>query len=120
MQKKPSAKQRRVWRTRAQLRKSQNGRLRLSVHRTGAHMYAQIIDDENGVTLAAASTIDKDLRSKLKKTANKDAAAAVGKLIGERAKKAGIKEVCFDRGGCVYHGRVQALADGAREAGLVF
>lgn len=120
MQKKPTAKQRRVWRTRAQLRKGQNGRVRLSVHRTGMHIYAQIIDDEKGLTLAAASTIDKDLRGKLKKTANAEAATAVGKLVGERAVKAGVKEVCFDRGGFAYHGRVKALADGAREAGLSF
>lgn len=120
MQKKPTSKQRRVWRTRAQMRRAQNGRLRLSVHRTGVHIYAQIIDDEKGQTLVAASTIDKDLRGKLKKTANTEAATEVGKLLGQRATKAGVKEVCFDRGGFAYHGRVKALADGAREAGLAF
>ena len=120
MQRKPTDKKRRVWRTRARIRKTQNGRARLSVHRTGMHIYAQIIDDTKGVTLVSASTIDKELKGKLKKTANIDAATKVGKLVGERALKAGVKEVIFDRGGFAYHGRVRALADGAREAGLNF
>ena len=120
MQRKATEKQKRVWRTRSRLRKVQNGRMRLSVHRTGMHMYAQVIDDKNGLTLASASTVDKELRGKIKKTANKDAASAVGKLVAERAVKAGVKDVIFDRGGFAYHGRVQVLADSAREAGLIF
>ncbi len=120
MMKKVDSKQRRVWRTRSKLKAVANGRPRLSVHRSTQHIYAQVIDDENGVTLASASTIDKDLKAKLKKTANKEAAEAVGKLVAERAKKAGVEEVIFDRGSFAFHGRVKALADGAREAGLSF
>jgi large subunit ribosomal protein L18 len=93
-------------------------RPRLSVHRTNKQIYAQIIDDVKGVTLAAASSVEKD--ASLKNGGNKDAAAKVGKLVAERAKKAGVKKVQFDRGAFVYHGRVKALADGAREAGLEF
>ena len=93
-------------------------RPRLSVHRTNKQIYAQIIDDVKGVTLAAASSVDKD--AGLKNGGNKDAAVAVGKLIAARAKKAGVSKVQFDRGSFVYHGRVQALAEGAREAGLDF
>ena len=81
---------------------------------------AQIIDDVNGVTLASASTIDKELKESIKYGGNKEAAAKVGKAIGEKAVKAGIKEVCFDRGGYLFHGRVKELADAAREAGLDF
>ena len=91
-------------------------RPRLSVHRTNKQIYAQIIDDVKGVTLAAASSVDKD--AGVKNGGNKDAAVAVGKLIAARAKKAGVEKVQFDRGSFVYHGRVQALAEGAREAGL--
>lgn len=112
--------ERRRQRNRYQLRLKSAGRPRLSVFRSSKHMYAQIIDDANGVTLAAASTIDKDLRGTLAKGADKAAAAEVGKLIAERAKAAGVTEVVFDRGGYKYHGRVQALADAAREAGLSF
>ena len=93
-------------------------RPRLSVHRTNKQIYAQIIDDVKGVTLAAASSVDKD--AGVKNGGNKDAAVAVGKLIAARAKKAGVSKVQFDRGSFVYHGRVQALAEGAREAGLDF
>jgi large subunit ribosomal protein L18 len=93
-------------------------RPRLSVHRTNKAIYAQIIDDVKGVTLAAASSVDKD--AGLKNGGNKDAATAVGKLVAERAKKAGVSKVQFDRGAFVYHGRVKALAEGAREAGLEF
>ena len=93
---------------------------RLSVHRSNNQIYAQVIDDVNGVTLAAASTIDKDLKSSLKTGATIDSAAKVGKLVGERAKKAGVTKVMFDRGAFLYHGRIKALADGAREAGLEF
>jgi len=111
---------RRRQRTRHQLKLRNSGRLRLSVHRTGKNIYAQVIDDVKGVTLAAASTQDKDLKGALKSGANIEAAAAVGKLIAERAKKAGVSEVIFDRGGYIYHGRIKALADGAREGGLSF
>ncbi len=93
-------------------------RPRLSVHRTEKQIYCQVIDDVKGVTLAAASSLDKDLG--LKNGGNTEAAAKVGKLVAERAKKAGISAVQFDRGQFVYHGRVKALADGAREGGLEF
>jgi len=109
---------RRRQRTRAAIRKNSAGRPRLSVHRTRTHMYAQIIDDKSGVTVAAASTLDKGLKGSY--GGNSDAAANVGKLIAERAKAAGITQVVFDRGGFLYHGRVKALADAAREAGLDF
>ncbi|MCR5651135.1 MAG: 50S ribosomal protein L18 [Lachnospiraceae bacterium] len=95
-------------------------RPRLSVFRSNSHMYAQIIDDTKGHTLAAASTNEKDVKAALKNTDDTEAAAYVGKLIGERAAQKGIKSVVFDRGGFVYHGKVQALADAAREAGLEF
>ncbi|ODN30355.1 50S ribosomal protein L18 [Fervidobacterium thailandense] len=95
-------------------------RPRLSVFRSEKHIYAQIIDDTKGITLAAASTTEKALREKLQKTWNIEAAKEVGKLIAERALAKGIKEVVFDRGGFKYHGRVKALADAAREAGLKF
>jgi large subunit ribosomal protein L18 len=94
--------------------------VRLSVFRSSKHNSAQVIDDERGVTMAAASTLDKSLRDALKTGADKDAAAAVGKLLAERATAAGVKEVVFDRGGYLYHGRVQALADAARDGGLAF
>ena len=97
-----------------------NGRPRLSVHRSSEHIYAQVIDDAKGVTLAAASTLEKSLKGSLKTGANKDAAAAVGKLVAERAIKAGVKDVIFDRGAFLYHGRVKALAEAAREGGLNF
>ena len=94
------------------------GRPRLSVHRSSQHIYAQIIDDTNGVTLAAASTLEKDVRSSTGATT--DAALAVGKRLAERAKAAGVSAVVFDRGGFLFHGRVKALADGARDGGLEF
>lgn len=93
-------------------------RPRLSVHRTNKAIYAQIIDDVKGVTLAAACSADKD--AGLKNGGNKDAATKVGKLVAERAKKAGVKKVQFDRGAFLYHGRIKALAESAREAGLEF
>ena len=96
------------------------GRPRLSVFRSGRHIYAQIIDDRKGVTVAAASTVEKDARARLKYGANVAAAGEVGKLIAERALKAGVKEVVFDRGGYRYHGRIKALADAARAGGLSF
>jgi len=120
--KKPTSKQRRQWRVRKVIKKAseKNLRPRLSVHRSGQHIYAQIIDDVKGVTLAAASTVDTDLRKALKNTSDKSAAEAVGKLVAERAKKAGVEQVAFDRGAYAYHGRVKALAEAARAAGLSF
>jgi large subunit ribosomal protein L18 len=112
--------QRRAQRVRRQLKKVASGRPRLSVHRSSKHIYAQIIDDAEGRTLAAASTIDGDLKTSLKTGADSAAATAVGKLIAERAVKAGVKEVVFDRGAYIYHGRVKALAEAAREGGLSF
>ena len=95
-------------------------RPRLSVFRSGLNIYAQVIDDKAGRTVAAASSIEKDVKAKLKTGADKNAATEVGKAIAERAIKAGVKEVMFDRGGYRFHGRVKALADAAREAGLNF
>ncbi len=115
--------QRRALRTRTKVKTAaiRNGRPRLSVYRSNNHISAQIIDDAKHVTLASASTIDTDLKGKLKtKTGNADAATEVGKLLATRAKKAGVKEVIFDRGSYVYHGRIKALADAAREGGLEF
>ncbi len=112
--------ERRKRRTRASLAKKSGGRVRLSVFRSSKHIYVQLIDDAQGKTLASASTIEADLKGSLKTGADVAAAAAVGKLIAERAKAAGITEVVFDRGGYIYHGRVKALADAAREGGLSF
>ncbi len=112
--------ERRKQRARAQIAKKSAGRPRLSVFRSGKYIYAQVIDDLKGHTVAAASSLEKDLKSKLKSRSDSAAAAEVGKLIAERAVKAGIKDVVFDRGGYRYHGRVKALADAAREAGLAF
>ena len=111
---------RRRQRLRFQLRRKSNGRPRLSVFRSGKHIYAQVIDDGAGRTVAAASSLDKMLREALKTGADKSAAAAVGKLVAERAIAAGVAEVVFDRGSYLYHGRVKALADAAREGGLQF
>jgi large subunit ribosomal protein L18 len=111
---------RRAARVRRALRKVANGRPRLSVYRSSEHIYAQVIDDAEGRTLAAASTLEKDLRASLKTGADKAAAEAVGKLVAERAKAAGVSQVIFDRGGYLFHGRVKALADAAREGGLDF
>lgn len=122
-----TAAQRRNFRTRNKIRRVnidrrgvRETRPRLSVYRSGRQIYAQVIDDLRGVTLAAASTLDAGLKEKLKNGGTADAAAEVGKLVAERAKKAGVKKVVFDRGRYVYHGRVKALADGAREGGLDF
>ena len=112
--------ERRRTRTRARLRKLGRARPRLSVFRSGKNIYAQIIDDEKGATLVAASTLDKALKVLLKSGADTEAARQVGRLIAERAGAAGIAEVVFDRGGYLYHGRVKALAEAAREGGLVF
>ena len=111
---------RRAARVRKALKARAGGRHRLSVFRSSKNIYAQVIDDREGHTLAAASTLDKDLRGSLKTGADKDAATAVGKLVAERAKKAGVTSVIFDRGPYLYHGRVKALADAAREGGLEF
>ena len=112
--------ERRKRRSRVRLAKKAGGRLRLSVHRSSKNIYAQIIDDAKGVTLAAASSLDKDLESQIKKGSDVEAAKAVGKLIAARAAAQGVKEVAFDRGAYLYHGRVKALADAAREGGLAF
>ena len=109
---------RRRLRVRNRLKKVSTGRPRLSVYRSGRNIYAQVIDDTQGRTVAAASTLDKDLG--LRGKSSVDTAAKVGALVAERAKKAGIEEVLFDRAGYLYHGRVKALADAAREAGLKF
>ena len=111
---------RRQGRVRGALRHAAGERKRLSVYRSSKHIYAQVIDDEAGTTLVAASSIEKTSRESLKTGASVDAAKAVGKLIAERAQEKGIKDVVFDRGGYLYHGRVKALADAAREAGLNF
>jgi large subunit ribosomal protein L18 len=106
-------------RVRTALRAKGNLRPRLSIHRSGRHIYAQVIDDEQGRTVAAASTLDKGVKDAAK-GATKDAAAAVGKRVAERASAAGVTKVVFDRGGFLFHGRVKALADAAREGGLEF
>ena len=111
---------RRAQRNRAKLRKSAEGKVRLSVARSGKNISAQIIDDEKGITIASASTLEADVRKGLKSTSTIEAATKVGKAVAERAKKAGIEDVVFDRGGYVFHGRVKALADAAREGGLKF
>jgi large subunit ribosomal protein L18 len=110
--------ERRRRRVRTALRDVSSAKPRLSVHRSGRHIYAQVIDDSAGKTLAAASTLDKDVKAK--SAATREGAAAVGKAIAEKAKKAGISAVVFDRGGFLFHGRVKALADAAREGGLEF
>lgn len=127
MTEKLTSAQRRTYRTRNKIRKvnidrnpNRDVRARLSVFRSGKQIYAQIIDDLKGVTIAAASSLDKDLKEKLKSGSTVDAAAQVGKLVASRAKKAGVEKVVFDRGRFIYHGRVKALAEGAREAGLQF
>ncbi len=115
---KTTAFERRRQRVRTGLRTKASGRPRLSIHRSGRHIYAQVIDDAAGKTVAAASTVEKDARKS--SGANLGAAAAVGKAVAERAKKAGVSKVVFDRGGFLFHGRVKALADAAREGGLEF
>jgi large subunit ribosomal protein L18 len=113
-------RQRRRARLRFQLKVKGAGRPRLSVFRSGRHIYAQIIDDVAGRTLAAASTLEKDVRGTIKTGADKNAATTVGKLVAERAIAAGVSAVVFDRGPFLYHGRVKALAEAAREGGLAF
>jgi len=112
--------ERRKARIRRRLKAVANGRPRLSVFRSSQNIYAQVIDDAAGTTLVAASTLEKGVKGSLKTGADKAAAAAVGKLVAERALAKGIKDVVFDRGSYLYHGRVKALADAAREGGLNF
>jgi large subunit ribosomal protein L18 len=114
--------QRRKYRVRNRIRATalKQGKPRLSVHRTGQHMHVQLIDDAQGKTLASASTMDADIKKGLKSTSNVDAATAVGKAIAEKAKAAKVKTVIFDRGQFLYHGRVKAVAEAAREGGLEF
>ncbi|MFG1357851.1 50S ribosomal protein L18 [Xanthobacter pseudotagetidis] len=114
------AQERRKAKVRRALRVAANGRPRLSVHRTSQHIYAQIIDDAKGETVVSASSLEKDLRASLKTGADTDAAKTIGKLVAERALAKGVSEVVFDRGAYIYHGRVKALAEGAREGGLQF
>jgi large subunit ribosomal protein L18 len=114
------ALERRKARVRRALRTAANGRPRLSVFRSSKHIYAQLIDDAKGETIAAASSIEKELRGSLKTGADVEAATAIGKLLAERAIAKGVKDVLFDRGGYLFHGRVKALADAAREGGLNF
>ena len=115
---KKTARIRRATKARAHIRRL--GVPRLTVHRSGRHIYAQIIGEDGGTVLAAASTLQKDVRKGLKGTSNKEAAVAVGKAVAEKAVAAGIKNVAFDRSGFKYHGRVKELADAAREGGLKF
>src|SRR5262249_8670449 len=111
---------RRTEKVRLRVRRAAGSRPRLSVFRSSKHIYAQLIDDNQGQTLVSASSLEKETRGTLKTGANVEAARAVGKRVAERAAAKGIKEVVFDRGGYLYHGRVKALADAAREAGLNF
>ncbi|HEY7385373.1 MAG TPA: 50S ribosomal protein L18 [Beijerinckiaceae bacterium] len=120
MTKKLTVLERRKARVRRALKAAANGRPRLSVFRSSKQIYAQVIDDARGRTIAAASSLEKDARGKLKTGANVEAAAEVGRLIAQRAVEAGVKDVVFDRGSYLYHGRVKALADAAREGGLNF
>ncbi len=112
--------ERRKRRNRYNLKKRANGAIRLSVFRSNKHIHAQLIDDATSQTLAAASTLDKELQGKVKATSGSDAAKAVGELIAKRAKAKKVTNVVFDRGAYLYHGRVKTLADAAREAGLQF
>lgn len=120
MASKQSSGQKRKYRVRAKLRRPANDRPRLSIFRSSKHIYAQVINDLEGKTVVAASSLEKEARGKTGFGSDKEAAARIGKLIAERATKAGIKDVVFDRGGYLYHGRVKALGDAAREAGLNF
>jgi len=118
MDKKKEARLRRARKARMHIRRL--GVPRLTVHRSGQHIYAQVISAEGGKVIAAASTVQKEVGGKLKSTNNKEAAAAVGKAVAEKAVEAGIKSVAFDRSGFRYHGRIKVLADAAREVGLSF
>jgi large subunit ribosomal protein L18 len=118
MDKKKASRLRRARKARAHIRRL--GKPRLTVYRSGQHIYAQVINSDDGNVLAAASTLQSEVREGLKSTSNKEAAAAVGKFVAERAVDAGVKEVAFDRSGYQYHGRIKELADAAREVGLKF
>jgi len=120
MSRKLEALDRRKARVRRAIKAAANGRPRLSVFRSSKQIYAQVIDDVNGHTLASASTVEKSLKGDLKTGADVAAATAVGKLVAERAKAAGVTKVIFDRSGYIYHGRVKAVAEAAREGGLEF
>ena len=120
MAEKKGAEDRRKARVRRAIKKAANGRPRLSVFRSSKQIYALVIDDVRGHTVASASTLEADLKGKLKTGATVDAAKEVGKLVAERAVAAGVKQVIFDRSGYLYRGRVKALADAAREGGLDF
>jgi large subunit ribosomal protein L18 len=111
---------RRTAKVRRNVRRAAGDRARLSVFRSSKHIYAQVIDDKKGETLVSASSLEKDMRGSAKTGANIEAAKAVGKLVAERATAAGVKDVVFDRGGYLFHGRIKALADAAREGGLNF
>ncbi len=115
-----SPTERRKSRVRRAVKAAANGRMRLTVHRSSKHIYAQVIDDTKGVTLASASSLEKTQRETGKTGADIEAAKVVGKLVAERASEKGVKNVVFDRGGYMYHGRIKALADAAREGGLSF
>lgn len=118
MKDRKTSRKRRLLRTRMHIKRLKA--VRLNIHRTPRHIYAQVVAAEGGAVLAAASSLDKDLKAKLKTTGNIDAAKAVGELIAQRALEAGVKQVAFDRSGFKYHGRVKALADAAREGGIEF
>jgi large subunit ribosomal protein L18 len=120
MDKAKALQSRRKQRVRSRIRRRKNDRPRLSVFRSGKNIYAQVIDDHGGSTVVAASTLDKEIRGAVKSGGNKDAAALVGKLVAERAVSKGLSEVVFDRGAYLFHGRIKALAEAAREAGLKF
>ena len=111
---------RRKQRNRSSLKKKSMGKLRLSVFRSGKHIYGQIIDDNKGQTITAASSLESEIKIKYKNGGNKEVAALVGKLIAEKAKLKGVTKVVFDRGGYIYHGRVKSLAEAARDGGLIF
>jgi large subunit ribosomal protein L18 len=115
-----SPTERRKSRVRRAVKAAANGRMRLTVHRSSKHIYAQVIDDTKGITLASASSLEKAQRDAGKTGADVEAAKIVGKLVAERASEKGVKNVVFDRGGYMYHGRIKALADAAREGGLSF
>ncbi len=120
MDKAKALQARRKQRVRTRVRRRNNDRPRLSVFRSAKNIYAQVIDDRGGSTVVAASTLDKEIRDSVKSGATRDAAAAVGKLVAERAVSKGFSEVVFDRGAYLFHGRIKALAEAAREAGLKF
>ena len=115
-----SLNNKRKQRNRKSLKNKSNGKLRLSVFRSSRHIYGQIIDDVHGVTIAAASSLESDVKKQFKNCGTKEVATIVGKLIAQKAIKKGIKNVVFDRGGYIYHGRIKNLADAAREGGLIF